>query len=300
VPELNGGKFQAEKDPLIAALTMLNINLAYDPNNMDDPTQSAQIVVVEKDKSWIITDPRLRSWQIVNEFGLLNVYQRPQQFEVQVQSPGSRWLLRDNSLGLAWILEVSSGDPTLVEVFDCFTYFPLRQGPNRANLNYLDMAVEAQGYMYVLSYINDGSATTDYLLDVYSPDGTFLFRSPDQTKTTKPQNVVAGRLAVDIWRDLYALTYETLKGAGGGIQPGLAHWMPTPPLFSFPLDEQPNFNSKNISVIRTLFAAHNINLSNQAFILVMNPDGYWQVKDGTTIYHVYRTGGALQVYSVPA
>src|SRR5262249_8496704 len=116
VPELNGGKFQAQKDPLIAALATLSINLAYDPDHMDDPTQSAQIGVVQKDASWIITDPRLRSWQIVNQSGLLNVYQRPQQVEVHVQSPGSRWLLRDNSLGLAWLLEVSSGDPTLVEV----------------------------------------------------------------------------------------------------------------------------------------------------------------------------------------
>src|SRR5262245_24772179 len=300
VPELNGGKFQAQKDPLIAGLATLNINLAYDPDHMDDPTQSAQIIVVEKDQSWIITDPRLRSWQIVSQFGLLNVYQRPQLVEVHVQSPGARWLLRDNSLGLAWLLEVSSGDPALVEVFDCFTYFPLRQGPNRANLNYLDMAVEAQGYMYVLSYINDGSATTDYLLDVYSPDGTFLFRSPDQSKTTKPQNIVAGRLTVDIWRDLYALTYESFNGPGGGIQPGLAHWMPTPPLFSFPLTEQSNFNAQNISAVKADFAAHGITLSNQAFILAENANGYWQVKDGATMYHIYRSGDALQVYAVPA
>jgi hypothetical protein len=96
------------------------------------------------------------------------------------------------------------------------------------------------------------------------------------------------------------LTYETLQGANGGLQPGIAHWMPTPPLFSFPLTEQPNFNAQNISAIKADFAAHNINLSNQAFIIVENPDGYWQVKDVDTIYHVYRTGEALQVYSIPA
>jgi hypothetical protein len=305
IEELDSGMFQLgdkppQTDPLMKALADLLINLAYDEDAMHDPAQSAQIQVVQKGQSWLITDPRQRAWQILNQSGLLNVYQRPVRVEVEVQQPGNRWLLRDSTLGLAWVLQVSSGDPNLVEIFDCFTYCPLQAGPNGANLNYLDMAVEAQGYMYVLSYINDGSATTDYLLDVYSPDGTFLFRSPDTGKSTKPQNIVAGRIAVDIWRDLYALTYETFNGPGGGTQPGLAHWMPTPPLFGFPLTEQPNFNAQNISAVKADFAAHGLTLSNDAFILVENRDGYWQVKDGTTIYHVYRSGDALQVYAVPA
>jgi hypothetical protein len=300
VDELDGATFKPENDPLILALATLMINLAYDKDAMQDPAQSAQVQMVQIGQSWIITDPRQQAWQILNQSGSLNVYQRPVQVEVEVQQPDNRWLLRDDSLGLAWILQVSSGDPNLVEVFDCFTYFPLQPGPNSANLNYLDMAVESQGYMYVLSYINDGSATTDYLLDVYGPDGTFLVRSPDASKSTKPQNIVAGRIAVDIWRDLYALNYETFNGPGGGTQPGLAHWMPTPPLFSFPLTEQRNFNAKNISAIKDDFAAHQINLSDNAFILVQDADGYWQVKNGSTIYHVYRSGDALQVYSVPA
>ncbi len=300
IAELDGGKFQPEKDPLITALSQLNINLSYDPENMGDPNKSAQIQVVQAGQSWMITDPRQQAWQIINESGLLMVYKRSVTTDVEVQKPGARWLLKDNLLGLAWMLEVSSGDPKLVEIFDCFTYFPLKTGPNDGNLNYLDMAVEAQGYMYILSYQNDGSAKTDYLLDVYAPDGTFLFRSPDASKTTTPQNIVAGRITVDVWRDLYAMTYETLIGPDKVMQPGLAHWMPTPPLFSFPLTEQPNFNAKNISAIQADFAAHNIVLNKDAFILVENPDGYWQVKDDKTIYHVYRSGEALQVYSVPA
>lgn len=300
IGELDGGKFQPDNDPLMAALATLNINLSYDPQNMTDPKVSAQIQVVTAGQSWIITDPRQQSWQILNQSDLLSVYQRPIRVEVETEQTGARWLLRDNSLGLAWILTVSSGNPDLVEVFDCFTYFPLQTGPGGANLNYLDMAVEAQGYMYILSYVKDGSESSDYLLDVYAPDGTFLFRSPDASKSTNPQNIVGGRLVVDLWRDLYALSYETFKGPNGGIQPGLAHWTPTPPLFSFPLTEQPNFNAQNISAVAADFAAHNIHLSNQAFIVVENPDGYWQVKDQNTIYHVYRTGDALQVYSIPA
>lgn len=47
-------------------------------------------------------------------------------------------------------------------------------------------------------------------------------------------------------------------------------------------------------------AAHQLTLSKQAFITVVDPEGSWQVKDGTTIYHVYRSGDGLQVYAVPA
>ncbi|KJV06546.1 hypothetical protein [Methylocucumis oryzae] len=301
IAELDSGKFQPNsKDPLLAALALLNINPSYDPDALNDPSVSSQIEVVQPGSSWIITDPRKLAWQILYQDGLLNVYQRPLSVSIKVQQPGERWLLSDNLLGLAWLLTVSSGNPKLVEVFDCLTYFPLQAGPNGADLNYLDMAVEAQGYLYILSYTNDGGSASDYLLDVYNPDGTFLFRSPDSAITTQPQNIVAGRLTVDIWRDLYALTYETLKGANGGLQPGLAHWTPTPPLFSFPLSEQPNFNSQNISAIKADFADHHISLSNQAFIEVINPDGFWDVKDGVTIYHVYRSGDALQVYSIPA
>lgn len=300
IAQLDSGKFQPKDDKLMAQFALMGINLSFDPARMSDPTVSAQIQVVKAGEAWIVTDPRKLAWKIVKQDGFLNVYILPVQVDVEVQKPGDRWLLRDNSLGLAWLLTVSSGSPDKVNVFDSLTYFPLESGPDGENLNYLDMAVEAQGYMYILSYINDGAATTDYLLDVYNPDGTFLFRSPDKAISQKQQNIVAGRIAVDIWRDLYALNFETLRGPNGAVQPGVAHWMPTPPLFSFPLAEQKNFNDRNISAVKKDFADHKIDLSNQAFILVVNQDGYWQVKDGNVIYHVYRSGDGLQVYSIPA
>ena len=304
--KIDGGKLRAVNDAdrpptVIEALATRNIQLSYDPAQMQNPKLSAQIRVVTPGQSWIITDPRQHAWHILNQSGMLNVYERPVRIEVEVQKPGNRWMLTDDFLGRAWVLQVANGDPTLVEVFECFTYFPLQKGPNDANLNYLDMAVEAQGYMYILSYMNDGSSTTDYLLDVYGPDGTFVFRSPDATKTTRPQNIVAGRITVDVFRNLFALPYETLRGPGGGLQPGLAHWTPTPPLFDLPLTEQPNFNAKNISAVAQGFQGHKIPpLSNQAFIEVVNPDGWWQVKDGNTIYNVYRSNDKLEVYSIPA
>jgi len=277
--------------------------LAYDPTQMSDPTSSAQIQVVESGQSWIITDPRGAAWQVLNQSGTLNLFSRPTQVEVHAEKAGETWLLIDHRSGSAWKLVQSSGTPGQTEVRVCLSFFPLRT-PRRIACIYLDMAVEAMGYIYILQYWNDGTKPTDYVLDVYAPDGTFSFRTPDPSVTTAPQNVVAQRMAVDIFRNLYALNYETLKGPAGTVQPGLAHWMPTPPLFSLDLAKQVDFNQKNIGTVSNAFAAAphepKITLSPQAFILVNDPDGAWQVKDGTTIYYVYRSGDCLQVFSVPA
>jgi hypothetical protein len=299
VPQLDSGKFQPENDPLIRALSQRGVALAYDRQNMSDPALSAQIKVVKPGSEWIITDPRKMAWTVVSKEGLLSVYRRPVQVSVRVQKPGEIWLLVDELIGNAWKLSPSTAEPGKTRVQIAISFFPLR-GLRVGEVTYLDMAVEAQGFVYVLSYQGDGSKSTDYLLDVYSPDGQFVFRSPDPSVTKTPQNVVAGRMTVDIWRNLYALTFESIRGLKGGPQPGLAHWMPTPPLFTLDLKLQKDFNDRNIGVIAAAFAAHKVQLSSQAFIIVNNPEGAWEVKDGQTIYHVYRSGDGLQVYSIPA
>jgi hypothetical protein len=271
--------------------------LSYDPEDMSDPTISAQIKVVKAGSEWIITDPRKMAWTIVSKEGSLSVYRRPVQVSVSVQKPGEIWLLVDDLTGSAWKLSPSTAEPGKSLVQIAISFFPLR-GLRVGEVTYLDMAVEAQGFVYVLSYQGDGSKTTDYLLDVYAPDGQFVFRSPDPSVTKKPQNVVAGKMTVDIWRNLYALTFEDLRGMTGGPQPGLAHWNPTPPLFTLELTLQKDFNDLNIGVIAAAFALHDVQLSNQAFIVVNNREGAWEVKDVSMIYHIYRSGDGLQVYSI--
>jgi hypothetical protein len=92
---------------------------------------------------------------------------------------------------------------------------PLRNdGPD---VTYLDLGVEAKGYLYVLSYINDGLHASDYQLDIYTPDGTFL------TRTT---GVAAARMAVDTFRNVYTLNYEMIANAPH-IEPSLSQWAPS-------------------------------------------------------------------------
>ena len=271
--------------------------LSYDPEHMDDPALSAQIKVVTAGSAWTVTDPRGFAWGIAASEGSLQINRRITKVQITTEKAGEQWLVVDQAVLAAWRLTASSGQLGTTEVRDCLSYFPLR--PARVGtITHLDMAVEAQGYIYVLGYRDDGSEAADYILDIYGPDGTFVMRTPDPSVTSSPQNVVAGAIAVDIWRDLYALTYEPLHAPGP--QPGLAHWTPTPPLFTLSLSTQPDFNQKNIGAVTRDFASQGVQLTNQALIEVIDADGAWQVTDGAHIYHIYRSGDGLQVYTVPA
>ena len=88
-----------------------------------------------------------------------------------------------------------------------------------AGVTYLDLGVEGLGYLYVLSYVNNGMTAADYRLDVYDPQGAFLNRTT---------GVAAARLAVDTFRNVYTLNYETIANAPT-IQPSLSQWNPSTP-----------------------------------------------------------------------
>jgi hypothetical protein len=86
---------------------------------------------------------------------------------------------------------------------------------------YLDLAVEYTGYLYVLSY-NQNSFT--YRLDIYHPEQT------DTNPISTTQNINAARLTVDFWRSVYTLNYEVLQlpsGAAAGLtEPSVSLWTP--------------------------------------------------------------------------
>lgn len=90
----------------------------------------------------------------------------------------------------------------------------------RANSTYLDISVESQGYIYVLSYTGDGSSPDKYQVDLYKPDGEFLVTTP---------NVAAAKMVVDILRNMFTLNYETIQDGAQRIQPTLSMWLPPAP-----------------------------------------------------------------------
>ncbi|MCB0345090.1 MAG: hypothetical protein KDD66_08225, partial [Bdellovibrionales bacterium] len=89
---------------------------------------------------------------------------------------------------------------------------------NSQPVTYLDMSIEAKGYIYVLSYLGTGSTPSDYQLEIYTPDGNFL------AKTT---SVSAGAFSLDAWRNVYTVNYESITGAAGKTEPSVSQWIPS-------------------------------------------------------------------------
>ena len=86
---------------------------------------------------------------------------------------------------------------------------------------YLDLAVEYTGYLYVLSFNQNSFA---YRLDIYHPEQT------DNSPIATTMNINAARLTVDFWRNVYTLNYEVLRLPNGNAaaltEPSVSLWTP--------------------------------------------------------------------------
>jgi hypothetical protein len=152
-------------------------------------------------------------------------------FAVQKAGPGSREGLLDAPVAVAaidaTILVLETGNAR-VQAFDVGGT-PVRLFRNRTSatielekgggLEYLDIAVDALGYLYVLSAANGGGAVDDYRLDIFTPQGSRL------TRTT---GVAAARIAVDTFRNLYTLNFAGVADAPR-VEPSLSQWVPSTP-----------------------------------------------------------------------
>lgn len=84
-------------------------------------------------------------------------------------------------------------------------------------VQYLDMAIEFVGYLYVLSL---NSNTGIYSLDIYTPAGALL-------ATTSGMN--ASKLAIDLFRNVFTLNFETIQPVGSLTEPSVSQWIPSTP-----------------------------------------------------------------------
>ncbi|WP_127529493.1 NHL repeat-containing protein [Paenibacillus kobensis] len=98
------------------------------------------------------------------------------------------------------------------------SWFPLVDESGKTN--YLDLAVEAKGYIYVLSYTGGGDNPDNYHLDIYTPDGSFLVRT---------KGIAASKITVDLIRNIYTLNYETIYAPSGRPEPSVSLWIPPAP-----------------------------------------------------------------------
>ena len=84
---------------------------------------------------------------------------------------------------------------------------------------FLDLAVEAEGYLYVLRFTEE-SKPEKYFVDIYEPTGNFLVSTP---------NFAADKMSVDLYRNLFALNYEIIEGKDGRPEPSVSQWIPPAP-----------------------------------------------------------------------
>lgn len=168
-----------------------------------------------------------------------------------VQARDTAWLIVDPEQSTTYSLMIDAADASQINVLHLLPFMHLRaadgstaRGPTEYHGNdlsdlvaaaaasdekYLDMTTEMKGYIYVLAYTGTGAAPSDYYLDIYDPLGHWLSRTPDSSLNSQATGVNAGRIAVDMWRNLFSLNFESFAGPGGRIEPSVSMWVPTTP-----------------------------------------------------------------------
>lgn len=132
------------------------------------------------------------------------------------------------------ILIIESGNNRVHSV-DAFGN-PVRHFPNQpepyfltftttggSTTQYLDVAAEFSGLIYVLSITN-----SVYRLDIYDP------KSAGSSPLSTTLGLNAAKVTVDYWRTVYSLNYEVLTIDGnlppsGVTEPSVSQWIPTTP-----------------------------------------------------------------------
>jgi hypothetical protein len=115
----------------------------------------------------------------------------------------------------------ASGNPVRHFTSQTEPYFLALAATAGNDTQYLDIAAEYSGLIYVLSFSN-----SVYRLDIYAPDAT----GTSPLSTTLGFN--AAKVTVDYWRNVYSLNYEVLSVNGaippsGVTEPSVSQWIPT-------------------------------------------------------------------------
>lgn len=287
-------------DAIINEFADEGIFLTYDKDHRNDPNLSSYITVNQIGSSWTVTDPNKKVVYSVGKNGAdLQVFDVLTNVTVDVRSVGKNWVVQDWNGAQSYYIAVDDNDLSTLNLNRYLPYMALYNPEGRTDIEYLDMAIEARGYVYVLSYTRPGNQVSDYRMDIYQPDGTFLVRTPDsRLQPDNPQYISAARMVVDIWRNVYTMNFEALEGPNGIIEPSISHWIPTPPLFDLGLEAQDAFVNGDMKAITAYFAPY-VTLSSSATVKTVGPNGYWEVDDTTNHYDVIRSGEKLEVYLIP-
>lgn len=214
-----------------AALGAALVKTGYAKGDAKGAPPPFTVTVTTAGSLWLVTDTTtsarydLRYAQDQNGNRHLYVF-RALAPGITVTSAGTEWLITDTASSLTFGVKNTSTDqgrPVLVAKRLVAT-MPLRTA-GQSGVTHLDIAVETTGYIYTLSATAQQNGPPTHTVDVYMPDGTPLFEQ---------QGINAGKFAVDQWRSMFTLNYETLLGPGQRTEPGISEWEPSTPAGSGP------------------------------------------------------------------
>ena len=191
--------------------------LSYDKDKPRDPEISSHIEIKARDQKWMIMDPFGRTYDALADGSMIGIYEHLDKSNVtiKVRSENKKWVITDTYKGKAYTVKREGDD---LKLYEYLSTMQLHDSEKSEAISYLDLSTESKGYIYVLSIKgNDESNISNYLLDIYEPNGSFLNRT---------EGVNAARIAVNLWRDLYTLNYEMISGPGGRPEPSISHWIP--------------------------------------------------------------------------
>lgn len=265
------------------------LNYTEDEDGKIIPDQSSTVTVVDAGLLWHVYDPDKDFTYIVDyTTGELIVSDLLQKVTVEVVGQGQKWVVADLVAARSYLLNVSPKESSVIELFEYLSYFPLIKD---AEVKYLDLALESKGYIYILSYADKDRTqvvNTDYRVDIYAPDGTFLVKTPDPKLYSDPakmEYIAAARLSLDPWRNMFTLNYEAFAGPGGRVEPSIGTWTPTQPLFDTDPDKMDLFRNNDIAGVIALFGENGIEVSSSATIQTINADGDFILNDGEHKYN---------------
>lgn len=210
VAELKAGAPPAD---LAALFTAADVTLSPD----------ATVSVVTAGSAWTVNDPVSGVTYDITTEADLDVFHAAA-FDVQVKAPNGEWLVRDKTNTYSFDIKPNAANSALIAQ-QLISTLPLKD-PASTSITYLDIGTETKGFIYVLSHSGTGSALSDYHLDIYNPDGSWLCRTPSDD--TSP-GVNGGRLVVDQWRNVYTLNFESFLGPGNRTEPSVSTWIPSTP-----------------------------------------------------------------------
>jgi len=213
---LNNVKSGTPPEDLVEQFTGHNIDLSK--------KELLQLNIISPGMAWQLVDQGHDVTYDIHMEADVDVFHLPT-FNVEVIAPNTRWLLRDSVNTLTFDIKPNAKNLNLLDVRQLVSTLQLKDGVS-PDIHYLDVGVESKGFIYVLSYQGTGSKQSDYHLDIYNPDGTWLSRTPD--KSGNP-GVNGARMIVDQWRNLYTLNYDSFLGPNNRTEPSVSTWVPSPP-----------------------------------------------------------------------